>query len=46
MIVLDEHHLLAVLREFVTYYNQGVQVDVFLSGMSARLILVVITAAR
>jgi hypothetical protein len=23
MIVLDEHHLLAVLREFVTYYNQG-----------------------
>jgi transposase InsO family protein len=22
MIVLDEHHLLSVLREFATYYNQ------------------------
>jgi putative transposase len=22
MIVRDEHHLLSVLREFVTYYNQ------------------------
>jgi putative transposase len=22
MIVVDEHHLLSVLREFVTYYNQ------------------------
>jgi putative transposase len=22
MIILDEHHLLSVLREFITYYNQ------------------------